>query len=525
MAENEKLEGIQMEELEALAGEFTLDDLAQYDNELEFDVTDLESIKPVYSKKEKRRLIFMSNKVTSIIKWCFAGLGLIGLVMFILAMVSPDVSEALSTTVTKAVVGALATVSNLLPISLFEILVIAVVVGILAYIGFLVYKTIKEKEGIKIVGIWMQLVYSLLAVAGVGFLLFSICYGVTIYRPYLYQDHFKESYAPLQFTEQTMGSSLIYYSDKINEVSVNGMANIYYTADGSSQYATEGASFEEIGKAVNDCFDLAAAEYPVLSGSDIVVKEMVASPLYSMMGVGSMYCPFTGEILINTDYPELIAPMQIARTIAKQRGIADDGDASFVAYLVCTKYADQLAQSGNGNNYNLDFIKYAAYMDAYMEIGSVAYQVNADIHLYCTAALKENAKRDMVAYVKALDALYGNTADLEFIAAQQMTPANDYLELPKLLYLDFNKKVEAGEILLSYNTQDTPVPVNSTTYYYMRYLVTDFATHERDWSAAAQELYAEKNQPPMPNNGKPGSYNPLPTDDATVSETETDAAA
>jgi len=106
-----------------------------------------------------------------------------------------------------------------------------------------------------------------------------------------------------------------------------------------------------------------------------------------------------------------------------------------------------------------------------------------------------------------------------------MTPTNDYLELPKLLYLDFNKKVEAGEILLSYNTQDTPVPVNSTTYYYMRYLVTDFATHERDWSAAAQELYAEKNQPPMPNNGKPGSYNPLPTDDATVSETETDAAA
>ncbi len=517
MAENEKFEGIQMEELEALAGEFTLDDLAQYDNELEFDVTDLESIKPVYSKKEKRRLIFMSSKVSSIIKWCLAGLGIVGLVMFILAMVSPDVSEALSSTVSKAVVGALATVSNLLPISLFEILVVVVLVGILAYVGFLVYKTIKEKEGIKIVGIWMQLVYSLLAVAGVGFLLFSICYGVTIYRPYLYQDHFKQAYAPLQFTEQTMGSSLIYYSDKINEVSVNGMLNIYYAADGSSQYATEGASFEEIGEAINACFDLAAADFPVLSGSDVVVKEMIASPLYSMMGIGSMYCPFTGEILINTDYPELIAPMQIARTIAKQRGIADDGDASFVAYLVCTKYADQLAKAGS--EYNLDYIKYAGYMDAYMEIGSVAYQVQADIHLYCTAALKENAKRDMVAYVKALDALYGNTADLEFVAAQQMTATNDYLELPKMLYMDFNKKVESGQIQLSYNTQDNPVPVNSTDYFYMRYLVTDYTQNMGAWENDAKELYNEKNKAPLPNDGKPGSYNPLPTDD---SETETE---
>ncbi|MBQ7090114.1 MAG: DUF3810 family protein, partial [Clostridia bacterium] len=192
MAENEKLEGIQMEELEALAGEFTLDDLAQYDNELEFDVTDLESIKPVYSKKEKRKLIFMSSKVCSIIKWCLAGLGIIGLILFILAMVSPDVSEALSTTVSKGVVGVLAAISNLLPISLFEILVVAVVVGILAYIGFLVYKTIKEKEGIKIAGIWVQLVYTLLAVVGVGFLFFSLCYGVTMFRPYLYQEHFKD---------------------------------------------------------------------------------------------------------------------------------------------------------------------------------------------------------------------------------------------------------------------------------------------------------------------------------------------
>jgi len=103
MAENEKLEGLQMEDLEALANEFTLDDLAEFDDELEFDIADLESIKPVYTTKEKLRMILMNNKVFSIIKWCFAGLGLIGLILYILAMISPDISEALSTTVSAGV--------------------------------------------------------------------------------------------------------------------------------------------------------------------------------------------------------------------------------------------------------------------------------------------------------------------------------------------------------------------------------------------------------------------------------------
>ena len=191
MAENEKQEGLQMEELEALAGEFTLDDLAEFDNELEFDVSDLESIKPVYTTKEKLKLILMNNTVFSIIKWCIAGLGLIGLVLYILAVASSDISESLTTTLSKGVRGALTTVSNLLPFSLMEILAIVVAAGILGYAGFLIYKTIKAKEGVKIAGIWVQFGYVLLAVFGAGFLIYTMCYGVTTNRPQLYKTHLK----------------------------------------------------------------------------------------------------------------------------------------------------------------------------------------------------------------------------------------------------------------------------------------------------------------------------------------------
>ncbi len=498
--------GISPEELEALAGEFSLDDLAAFDGELEFDSEALDAIKPVYSKKEKAKLIWMNNTAFSIIKWCFAGLGLVGLVLYILALIDPGISEALSTTVSAAVRGGLTVVSNLLPISLLEILAGVVLVGILAYAVFLVIKTIKQKEGVRIAGYWVQFAYVLLAVFGTGFLLFSMTYGVTTNRPRLYNTvQFREQgYVPNLYKEQTLDSSLIYYVDRINEVAADGIENetIFYTATGHSRYASTGSSLAEIGDAVNACFDLAAEDYPFLAGERVEAKPMLLPVMYTKMGIGSIYSPLTSEILINTDYPEIAVPLQVARAIAKQRGIADDADAKFVAFLVCTKYADLLADMGA--EYNLDYIKYAAYMDAYMEVGNVAFSLSNNMHLYCTAALKETAKKDMIAYVKHIDLLYDNINALEFIAAGEKTSTADYKDLPKLLYVNFNSRVNNGDISLSYNTDDNPVRATASKYMFSRYLVSYFATEEEAFMAEAEDLYATYNPEAQPNDGSGG---------------------
>ena len=511
MAENEKLEslqmeetqeGVQMEDLEALAGEFTLDDLAEFDNEFEFDVADLESIKPVYTTKEKLKLILMNNTVFSIIKWCFAGLGLVGLVLYILAMVDSGISETLSNTLSKGVRGALTAVSNLLPFSVLEILAVVVLVGILAYAGFLVYKTIKEKDGFKIAGIWVQFGYVLVAVFGVGFLIYTMCYGVTTNRMKLYKTYLSQSYVPAYFTEQTLDSSVIYYTDMINQVAVDGITNdsIFYTPTGHSRYASTGSSLKEISEAVNACFDAAAEDYGFLKGGKVTAKKLIASPLYTAMGIGSIYSPLTSEVLINTDYPEVLIPMQVARSIAKQRGITDDSDASFVAFLVCTDYADRLANMGS--TYNLDYIKYAAYMDAYTEVGNVAYKLSHDIHLYCSAALKESAKKDVVALVKSIDALYGNVSNIEFMAATEKTSTADYKVLAKLLYKDFNIRFQNGNITLSYPTNENPVPAIGQRYGYLRYLVYYFFVQEQNaWGTEVNAVYEQYNPQPEVNDG------------------------
>lgn len=500
MAENEKQEGLQMEELEALAGEFTLDDLAEFDNELEFDVSDLESIKPVYTTKEKLKLILMNNTVFSIIKWCIAGLGLIGLVLYILAVASSDISESLTTTLSKGVRGALTTVSNLLPFSLMEILAIVVAAGILGYAGFLIYKTIKAKEGVKIAGIWVQFGYVLLAVFGAGFLIYTMCYGVTTNRPQLYKTHLKDVYYPGLCTEQTLDSAMIYYTDQLNEVAVEGLSNIYYTATGNSRYASTGSSIKEISDAVNACFDLAAEDYAFLKGGKVTAKRLMASPLYTAMGIGSIYSPLTSEVLINADFPEVAVPMQVARAIAKQRGITNDGDASFIAFLVCTQYAEELADAGS--SYNMDFIKYSAYFDAYLEVGGVVYRLGPDMHLYCASALKESVKKDVIAYTKGIDTLYGNVSNLEFVASGDKTSTSDYKVLAKLLYKDFNNKISDGDIVMEYDSADNPVPLKSKKYTYARYLISFFAEDEGgDWGSAVDEVYEEYNPEPLPNDG------------------------
>ncbi len=483
-------EGLSPEELDALANEFTLEDLAEFDQDLSFDTEDLQTLKPTYTKKEKWKMILMNNTVFSIIKWSFAGLGLIGLVFHILALISPDLSESLTTSVSSAIRGGLTVVSNLLPVSLMEILVVVVLAGILGYAGFLIYKTIVAKDGVKIAGYWVQFGYVLVAIFGVGYLLFSLCYGVTTNRPLLYNKHLDEKYKPNLFTEDRLDGSMIYYADKINEVAVDGLSNLYYTSSGHSRYDSTGRSTKEISEAVNACFDLAAEDYKFLKGGSVTVKEMFASPLFTAMGIGSMYSPVTSEVLINTDYPEMIVPMQIARAIAKQRGITNDADASFMAYLICTEYADQLADLGE--DYNTDFLKYSAYMDAYLEVGNIVYKVSETMHLYCGSALKESAKKDLVAFVKDLDVLYGNTSDLKFQAADQKTSTENYKILAKLLYCDFTDRVEDGGFNLTYDNAKNPVPVKNSKYTYLRYLVANFTDdYSNDWGEAVEDLRAE----------------------------------
>ena len=155
---------------------------------------------------EKIKLLLMKPLVTSIIKWVFIGLGLVGLVLYLLR--SEGLAKAFS-----GISGAIASFFSLIPISVFEILICAAVLGILAYLVFIIVRTFQVKGKFRRGGLWVQFGYSLLAVCGAFAILLSMCYGVFTYRDPLSKS---TEYTSEKVTNYDFSKTMLYLIDGVN---------------------------------------------------------------------------------------------------------------------------------------------------------------------------------------------------------------------------------------------------------------------------------------------------------------------
>ncbi len=432
--------------------ELELDDLNDQKVNSEIDMT----------MGEKLKVLLMKPLVTSIIKWVFVVLGIVGLILYLVA--NESLAKAFS-----GVSGAIASFFNLFPISMMEILICAAILGILAYLVFIIVRTVQVKGKFHKGGLWVQFGYTLLAVAGAFSIMFSMCYGVFTYRDPLSSS---TDYSNAKVTNYDFSKTMLYLIDGINNTLYYGSDYIFFNKYGSSKYASSGRSTEVISQKISEAFDNAAQDIPTLKGKALSAKELLFSDIYSKFRISSIYSPFTGELCVNTDYPEVIIPMQIAKMMAVQRGYTDDGDASFIAFLICTKYSDDY------------YINYSGYFNAYLELSSVFYNENGkNLHLYMANALKESAKREYVQLVKELDTLYGLSSDIEYIAASEKLPSADYCDVAKLMLVNFEDNVEAGDIEM-----DTTEPKSYGRFcnYLVNYYLLDY-----DFEESVEDVYAE----------------------------------
>ena len=411
---------------------------------------------------EKIKVLLMKPLWSSIIKWVFVVLGIAGLILYLVA--NESLAKAFS-----GVSGAIASFFNLFPISMFEILICAAVLGIVAYLVFIIVRTVQVKGKFHKGGLWVQFAYSLLAVAGAFAILMSMCYGVFTYRDPLSKS---TEYTNAKVTNLNFSKTMLYLIDGINNALNDGSSSIYFTKSGSSKYASSGRSTEVISQKISEAFDNAAQDIPTLKGKSLNAKELLFSDIYSNFRISSIYSPFTGELCINTNYPEIIIPMQIAKTMATQRGYTDDGDAMFIAFLICTKYSDDA------------YIRYSGYFNAYVEFSSVFYNENGkNLHLYMANALKESAKKEYVQLVKTLDTLYGLSSDIEYVAASEKLPASDYCDVAKLMLVNFEENVEAGTIAID----DTETKsYGRFCNYLVNYYLLDY-----DFQTEVEDVYAD----------------------------------
>ncbi len=74
------------------------------------------------------------------------------------------------------------------------------------------------------------------------------------------------------------------------------------------------------------------------------VKAVKIPQLMSFFGVAGIYFPFTGEANVNTDIPDVLMPSTACHEMAHQMGIAEEGEANYLAYIACTNYDDPAFQ-------------------------------------------------------------------------------------------------------------------------------------------------------------------------------------
>lgn len=187
---------------------------------------------------------------SSIVKWSCIFLGIVGAVLYFIATSSRSTGESFAKAF-RGVSGGIAKVFSLIPIPMFEIIICATVLGILAYLVYIIVRTIQVKGGVRKGGLWIQFGYTLLAVAGVFALLSSMCYGVFSYRNFLSKS---TPYTSAKVTNMEFSETMLYLIDGINNSLYEGAGEIFFTKSNLSRYQGKGKATDKITERVNEAF-------------------------------------------------------------------------------------------------------------------------------------------------------------------------------------------------------------------------------------------------------------------------------
>ena len=277
-------------------------------------------------------------------------------------MVYPYVSRMILTT--------LADWSAAVDFTLWQVLVVLMIVGLLATIVLMI---VLKWNFFQWLG-WVMAVVSLLWCVHTG------VRGLNNYASPLAED------LRLQVTEYTLKeleAATVYFRDKANELAEtlprdeNG--DLVYE-DFETLSANAGVGYQNLTY---------RGEAAVFAGSMQPVKKLEWEKMYAAMGIAGVTMPITGEAAVNPLLPSHGLPFTMCHEMAHRMAIAPERDANLAAFLGCVNHDDpQFVYSGY-------FMAYRYCMNALHGAGSgeasaAAARIATGVNSYF--------KRDIAAY-------------------------------------------------------------------------------------------------------------------------------
>lgn len=311
------------------------------------------------------------KKVISLIRKCIPlpalaaiSVFILSAFLYILAVNITPFADFINSTLSGALRRFLAALSDLLPFSLFELLlyflppavIIAVIFGI-------------RRRGIPA----LRYIFSLFAVASLLFSTYIFSFGIA-YRTSPLSERLAISDENVEKAELVRVFILV--RDEVN---------LHSLLVGSGDGATDMPySLPELSGKISEAYGALSRDYPSIPCYPSSAKPVLSSPVMSAMRITGIYSPFTGEANINMEYPDYTRPFTVAHEFAHQRGIARENEANFIAYLVCIYSSDP-------------YVRYSGYLSLYEYLASALFSLDGELYRELSSELSAVARRDILA--------------------------------------------------------------------------------------------------------------------------------
>lgn len=308
-------------------------------------------MKKVRKKEKKKPLIPFPAKI-------LLTAALISVVIFEIAKRNADFAEWMTSNPGYLVRRALAFVSDVIPFSLGEVLV---VLSPLIVISVIVSAARMKGGRARI-----RFLAGFLAFVSIFYTSYVFMLGVGYQRTKL---NSRLGFASVEVTEQALADTMTALRSECESL----LDEIDYLENGSSY---SDISFDEMCASILEGYERLEADYPELNIKtfDSRAKQVYLSRALTAFEISGVYTFFTGESNVNVYYPEYGVPFTIAHELAHQRGIARENEANFVAFLACVR-ADSA------------YVRYSAYMNMFEYVASALSRTNKDRfrEIYLTA--------------------------------------------------------------------------------------------------------------------------------------------
>ena len=289
--------------------------------------------------------------------------------LLIVAILSPQFADFFNRYISTIFRGLLATITNLIPLSLAELIVITIPIFLVLMIRFAVKKYSDSWRSVAVFCI------SIVSILGIFLSLFVLTFGVAYHTSTLDK---KLELDKKEVSKEELAATAEWLIEIVNAE----IDNIYFQEKSSSVMPH---SMREMNYILLDAYDTVSDKYDFVPRLTSYIKPIMLSEPMSYTHITGVYTFFTGEANLNTNSPDYAIPFTAAHELAHQRGIAREDEANFMAFLVCSSSKDP-------------YIRYCGYMNLCEYVLGALYTADYELAVSTHKKLDIRARYETQAY-------------------------------------------------------------------------------------------------------------------------------